>query len=43
MPRTTLTIKSRPLADGSVRWSLYFRPALPDGTTLVPVDKYTRP
>src|SRR5205085_610435 len=26
-----------------VSWFLYFRPALPDGTTLIAVDKYTRP
>lgn len=38
----TVTIKSRALANGSVRWKLYFRPALPDGTSLLPLDKYTR-
>jgi integrase len=39
--KASLTIKSRPLADGTVRWSLYFRPALPDGTTLIPVPNAT--
>ena len=39
----SVTIKSRPRADGSVSWFLYFRPALPDGTTLMPVPGYSRP
>ena len=43
MPGTTLTIKSRPLADGRVRWWLYFRPALADGTSLLPVEGYDCP
>ncbi len=41
--RSSITIESRPLAGGRVRWSLYFRPALPDGTSLLPVDSYDRP
>ena len=39
----TVSPKCRPLADGSVRWKLYFRPALPDGTTLITLDTFTKP
>lgn len=40
---SSVTIKSRPLAGGRVSWFLYFRPALPDGTSLLPVEGYSRP
>jgi len=39
----SVTIKSRPLADGRVSWFLYFRPPLADGTALMPVKGCTRP
>jgi integrase len=39
----SLTIKRRDRADGSCTWSLYFRPALPDGTSLLPVPGFTSP
>ena len=41
--RTSITIKSRPLTEGRVSWFLYFRPALPDGTSLMPVEGFDRP
>lgn len=39
----TVTIKSRPLTGGRVSWFLYFRPALPNGDTLMALKQFTRP
>src|SRR5262245_39945919 len=37
----TLTIKSRPLADGKVSWFLYVRRPRPEQDELIPVPQYT--
>ena len=41
--RASLTIKSRTRADGSVSRWLYIRPTPPDGKSLIPVPKATKP
>lgn len=40
--RATLSIKSRPKADGSVSWFLWIRRPRPERDTLIPVTKYTK-
>lgn len=39
----TLTIKNRPLADGSVRWFLWIRRPRPDRDEYIDVEGYTSP
>jgi len=39
---TTVTIKSRPLADGSVSWSLWLRRPRPLEDELIKLDQFSR-
>lgn len=40
--RASITVKSRPKADGSVSWFLWIRPTPPDGKSLIPVPNATK-
>jgi len=42
-PAVSVTVKSRALAGGRVRWMLYFRPAAPNGKTLERLDQFSSP